>query len=60
MAEYNGVSCVQETGHQSAITCIKKLREVNLDLLREIEALDEWVSDLRNKIATINKITGLN
>jgi hypothetical protein len=56
LAEYNGVRCAQETEHENAITCIKNLRELNLELMKEIKVLDEWVNDLRNKIATINKI----
>jgi hypothetical protein len=45
--EYGGEQCVDKLTLEYAAICIKKLRAINLDTAREIEALDELVESLK-------------
>jgi len=45
--EYGGQQCVDKPSLEYAAICIKKLRAMNLDMAREIEALDELVESLK-------------
>ena len=41
--------CVEKATLEDAAMCIKKLRATNLEMAREIEALDELVEQLKDK-----------
>ena len=41
--------CIEKTTLEDAALCIKKLRATNLEMAREIEALDELVEQLKEK-----------